>query len=79
MLERFHSIRDSMADGQRGPLLHFAQILALQQQGLSHLVATVENDTRVMDVILKGLSGVKLTGLRVPHHAYDDDDDDDER
>ncbi|CEH13966.1 Nuclear pore complex, p54 component (sc Nup57) [Ceraceosorus bombacis] len=50
-----------------------ARILGSQQKGLNHLVATVENDTQVMNTILKGLSGVQLTGVRGPQYALEDE------
>jgi nuclear pore complex protein Nup54 len=38
------------------------QILAQQQQGLNHLIATLEEDSRALDTVLQGLKGVQLIG-----------------
>ncbi|GAK64068.1 nucleoporin nup44 [Moesziomyces antarcticus] len=39
------------------------RILAQQQQGLNHLSSTLEADTKTMDTITTGLTGVKLVGV----------------
>ncbi|PWN24083.1 hypothetical protein BCV69DRAFT_19733 [Microstroma glucosiphilum] len=39
-----------------------ANILAQQQQGLNHLIATLEEDSRALDTVLQGLKGVQLIG-----------------
>lgn len=40
------------------------KILASQQQGLDHISSTVQNDTKVLDTIIKGLEGVELVGVK---------------
>lgn len=44
-------------------LENVTKILAQQQQGLNHLSTTLENDTKTMETITNGLSGVKLVGV----------------
>ncbi|CAO1617577.1 unnamed protein product [Parajaminaea phylloscopi] len=41
-------------------------ILGQQQQGLNHLIATLEEDTKALDTVLAGLKGVQLVGVRGP-------------
>lgn len=41
------------------------KILAAQQQGLDHLSTTLQNDTRNLDTIIKGLEGVELIGVKL--------------
>ncbi|EPQ30733.1 uncharacterized protein PFL1_01634 [Pseudozyma flocculosa PF-1] len=40
-----------------------AKILSSQQQGLSHLSTTLVQDTKTMETIMQGLTGVKLVGV----------------
>lgn len=40
-----------------------AGILAQQQAGLNHLVATLEEDARALDTVCRGLKGVELVGV----------------
>ena len=44
-------------------LENVTRILAQQQQGLNHLSTTLENDTKTMETITNGLTGVKLVGV----------------
>lgn len=44
-------------------LENVTRILSQQQQGLNHLSTTLENDTKTMDTITNGLTGVKLVGV----------------
>ncbi|EST05835.1 Nucleoporin FG repeat [Kalmanozyma brasiliensis GHG001] len=44
-------------------LENVTKILAQQQQGLNHLSTTLETDTKTMETITNGLSGVKLVGV----------------
>lgn len=48
---------------ERG-LEEVASILAQQQQGLTHLITTLEEDTKALDTVLSGLKGVQLVGVR---------------
>lgn len=44
-------------------LENVTKILAQQQQGLNHLSTTLETDTKTMETIRNGLTGVKLVGV----------------
>ncbi|TKY86111.1 hypothetical protein EX895_004936 [Sporisorium graminicola] len=44
-------------------LENVTRILAQQQQGLNHLCTTLETDSKTMDTITSGLTGVKLVGV----------------
>lgn len=44
-------------------LENVTRILAQQQQGLNHLSTTLEHDSKAMDTITSGLTGVKLVGI----------------
>lgn len=44
-------------------LENVTRILGQQQQGLNHLCTTLENDTKTMETIANGLTGVKLVGV----------------
>lgn len=44
-------------------LENVTRILGQQQQGLNHLCTTLENDTKTMETITNGLTGVKLVGV----------------
>lgn len=39
-------------------------ILGQQQQGLNHLITTLEEDTKSLETVLAGLKGVQLVGVR---------------
>lgn len=44
-------------------LENVTRILGQQQQGLNHLSTTLQNDTKTMETITNGLTGVKLVGV----------------
>lgn len=44
------------------PFAFLQQILGSQQQGLSHLLKTLDSDNKSIDVVLKGLEGVGMIG-----------------
>ncbi|SNX83534.1 related to NUP57 - nuclear pore protein [Melanopsichium pennsylvanicum] len=44
-------------------LENVTRILGQQQQGLNHLCTTLEQDSKTMETITKGLTGVKLVGV----------------
>ncbi|KIS69796.1 uncharacterized protein UMAG_11701 [Mycosarcoma maydis] len=44
-------------------LENVTRILAQQQHGLNHLSTTLEQDSKTMDTITRGLAGVKLVGV----------------